>query len=247
MAEFITISSYVFAFFVSLWFGNFITSFYFRIPRGIPLNGKSHPPMCSTCSVKLKYPDYGPLYYYLFRGKCCKVCGAKIPPEYFFIELFTAIACISIFILHGVSEKSSFMIFVVLSYILALLINTNHGRIPEKSLWISFVASISYVIFSLKYEISVLYIIITNVAVGFTFAMILQKLVLKKQLPEGYMPMIAMIAMVQTKGISILMFFLILIMITIFRKIPLKYFMSIMILSCIGILISDVSFPYLEL
>ena len=136
---------------------------------------------------------------------------------------------------------------ILRSFFLALLINTNHGRIPEKSLWISFVASISYVIFSLKYEISVLYVIITNVAIGFTFAMILQKLVLKKQLPEGYMPMIAMIAMVQTKGISILMFSLILIMITIFRKIPLKYFMSIMILSCIGILISDVSFPYLEL
>jgi prepilin signal peptidase PulO-like enzyme (type II secretory pathway) len=247
MTEFITIASYIFAFFVSLWFGNFITSFYFRIPRGIPLNGKSHPPMCSTCGVKLKYPDYGPLYYYLFRGKCCKICGAKIPSEYFFIELFTAITCIFIFILHGVSEKSSFMIFIALSYILAFLINTNHGRIPEKSLWLSFIASVAYMIFSLKYEISVLYIIITNVAVGFIFGMILQKLVVKKQLPEGYMPMIAMIAMVQTKGISILMFSLVLIMITTLRKIPLKYFMSIMILCCLGILISDVSFPYLEL
>lgn len=128
----INIISYIFAFFVSLWFGNFITSFYFRIPRSIPLNGRTHPPMCSTCGVHLKYPDYGPLYHYIFRGKKCNICGSVIPPEYFFIELFTGIACLLVFILHGVSEKASLMILAMLTYILAFLINAKHGRIPEK-------------------------------------------------------------------------------------------------------------------
>ncbi|MFT4967457.1 MAG: hypothetical protein ACI9CD_000464 [Candidatus Deianiraeaceae bacterium] len=246
--DFLPIIAYIFAFFVSLWFGNFITSFYFRIPRGISLNGKENPPMCSTCGIRLKYPDYGPLYYYIFRGKSCKTCGAPIPPEYFFIELFTALTCLTTFAVHGVSEKSCLMVFVILSYILALLINASHGKVPEKSLWIAFLATIAYTFYSLKFEQSVMYIIVTNSAFGFAFGMILQKLIIKKPLPQGYMPILALISIIQTKGLSVLMFTIAFILIAIFhKKIALKHFMNGVIAIALVLLILDISYPYLEL
>ena len=239
--------SYIFAFFTSLWFGNFITSFYFRIPRGIPLNGKTHPPMCSTCNTRLKYPDYGPLYYYVFRAKFCKICKSPISPEYFFIELCTALICISVFAVHGVSEKSCLMVFVTLAYILTYLINTKHGVIPEKALWITLTAVLPYTFWSLKFEPSILYTIIIHLPFGFCFGMILQRFILKKQLPEGYMPMLAMISITQTQGMSVLLFGLMLVLITTFRKIDIKHFMNGMLATSLVLVIMDVSFPYLSL
>lgn len=238
---------YAFLFLVTLWLGNFLTSFYFRIPRNIPLNGKTNPPMCSTCGVKLKYPDYGPLYYRIFRGKFCKVCNASIPSEYFFIELFTGVIGLLVFILYGITEKSCFMVFVVISSILVFLINLKHEKIPEKALWIQFVSSVVYVVYSLKYEPSIMYIIITNVAIGFVFAMILEKIILKKDLPEGYKPMFALISLLHLKEISLGIFLIILIMIIFFRKINIKYFMSFAIVMSTIVLISNISFPYLEI
>ncbi len=233
-------------FFSSLWFGNFITSFYFRIPRGISLNGKTHPPMCSNCGVKLKYPDYGPLYYYLFRGKSCKVCGALIPKEYFFIELFTAITALITFLMHGLNDKSCFMIFVILSLILAMLINMKHGKIPEKSLWISTVAILCYDMFSLKYEADILYLIIINASIGFFAAGIFSKLVKTKY--EGYIPMIALLGTLHSPIVSACLFGGTFIAIFVLKnKVQVKHFMTFLLFASIVTVISNVSFPLLEL
>lgn len=257
--------AYVFIFFVCIWFGNFITSFYFRIPRNIPLNGRTHPPMCSTCGIRLRYPDYGPLYHYIFRGKKCKICGSLIPKEYFYIELLTGLACLSVFAIHGITEKSCFMVLTILTYILCLLINIRHGFIPEKAIWLTFVTTISYTIFSLKNEDMILYTIITNVAIGFIFGFIFKKIIegefgIKKHIsadnsqsvqntdsiPQGYLQIFALISLVHTKGISIILFgiafFLLLT-----KKVNIRYVFSSMLAVSILIVISDVSFPYLKL
>lgn len=256
---------YVFILFVCFWFGNFITSFYFRIPRNIPLNGKMYPPMCSTCGVRLKYPDYGPLYHYIFRGKKCKICGAPIPKEYFYIELFTGLICLSVFVLHGITEKSCFMVLTVLTYILCFLINVRHGFIPEKAIWLTLVSTITYVTFSLKNENDILYTIITNVSVGFIFGFILKKLIEgnfgikgylhsgrpakndeKGSIPQGYLPMLAIISLVHTKGISIGLFTIsFLALLT--KKVSIRNLFSAMFALSVLIIISDISFPYLEL
>lgn len=247
MQNLLTYTIYFFIFFTTLWFGNFLTSFYFRIPRSIPLNGKTNPPMCSTCNIKLKYPDYGPLFYYLFKGRACKICNSPIPAEYFFIELLTALACCSIFVINGISEKSFLMSFTLLGNILCFLINTKHGRIPEKSLWIAFVATVAFLFFSLKFQGSVLFILTTHALIGFLFALALQKAT-QKQLPEGYTPMFALLAMCQTQGLSVLIFTVFGIFIAIFgRKIPLKFFISGIILTFSVFMSLDVSLPFLEL
>lgn len=255
---------YVFIFFVCLWFGNFITSFYFRIPRNIPLNGKTHPPMCSTCKVRLKYPDYGPLYYYIFRSKKCKVCGSPIPAEYFWIELLTATTLLTVFFFHGITEKACFMALCITTLILCFLINCKHGFIPEKALWLTFVATAVYVVFSLKNENDILYMLITNASIGFIFGFILKKYVegnfgLKQQiygngdieqkqnqLPQGYVAILAIISMLHTNGVSILLFTLVYLLLMT-KRIKLKYLISIVIGMSILVTITDISFPYLSL
>lgn len=254
---------YVFIFFVCLWFGNFITSFYFRIPRNIPLNGKTHPPMCSTCKVRLKYPDYGPLYHYIFRSKKCKVCSSPIPAEYFWIELCTAITLLTVFFFHGITEKACFMALAVTTLILCFLINAKHGTIPQTALWLAFVAISVYTVFSLKNENDILYTIVTNSSIGFVFGFILKKHVEGNfglqsqvygngdvsqgvQISEGYVPMLALVALLHTKGITITLFGLIyLALLT--KKVSLKHLISIILAFSIVIIIMDISFPYLEL
>jgi hypothetical protein len=133
---------YILAFIVSIWIGNFITSFYYRIPRGLILNGRQSPPMCSNCFTKLKYPDYGPLYYYLIKGKFCKVCGVKIPKEYFFIELGVGFTIILNFLFNGIGEYSVVNTFFITAIILNFLINLKHEMLYDRSLMILLVFAI---------------------------------------------------------------------------------------------------------
>jgi hypothetical protein len=130
---------YFFAFFVSLWIGNFLTSFYYRIPRGISLNGRKVPPMCSSCGVKLKYPDYGPLYYYLIKSKTCKVCGVKVPGIYCFIELFVAIILITNFCMNGLNELSVITAFTIACLVLNAMINYTFSQL--------YVVSVTFMLF----------------------------------------------------------------------------------------------------
>jgi prepilin signal peptidase PulO-like enzyme (type II secretory pathway) len=246
----VTIITYIFMFSASLWFGNFITSFYFRIPRGIPLNGRTHPPMCSTCGVKLKYPDYGPLYYYLFRGKCCKVCGSEIPKEYFIMELLAAITIMTAFVVHGLSDKSCFMVFTIIALILNITINAKNGRLPEKSLWILLVAVLVYVMFSFKYESDILFLLITNAAVGFFASGIFAK-VLKTERPEGYIPAIAILGILHSPTVSSCLFGGTIVALFVSQKlkrnIAIKHFMTFLLASSIVIVIANISFPLLIL
>lgn len=239
---------YGFLFFVSLWFGNFITSFYFRIPRGISLNGRTNPPMCSNCGVKLKYPDYGPLYYYLFKGRACKICGSKIPFEYFFIETITAVMCLVAFLMNGLVEGTFLMIFVLLSYILVFVINLKHGEVPEKALWIATTATVIYVVYSFKFETSLLFLMATRLLIGFAFAFVIQKIILQKRMPPGYTPMFAVLSMVQLHAISLLVFVIMAIIALVFRrKITQKYLMSETLIIFTTLLILNPSTPFLQL
>jgi len=171
---------YTMAFVVSLWVGNFLTSFYFRIPRGITLNGKKMPPMCSNCKTRLKYPDYGPLYYYLIKSKVCKVCGVKISSMYFFIELSTALLLIANFYLNGINEGTVISAFFIAAIILTLLINLEHNQCYQLSnTMLLFCALVRGVYLSTHGEF--LYDITFSAFVGLFFSILLGK-----RLPQNY-------------------------------------------------------------
>lgn len=165
---------YAIAFLVSVWIGNFATTFYFRIPRGIPLNGRTNPPMCSNCKTRLRYPDYGPLYYYLFKSKSCKKCGAKIPFEYTLIELIFAFVLVFHFAINGITEQTIIEAFLMAAILLILVINLKHKEIYEKTLWILVVPSLlrAFYIYQSHPE-QLLYQLTFSMFIGFVLSFII--------------------------------------------------------------------------
>lgn len=85
-----------FLFFVlGLVFGSFLTSFTYRVPRGIDFfHGRSY---CPKCRVKIPAWANIPLFSYLFlRGKCVR-CKGKISIRYPLIELISGISFLYIY------------------------------------------------------------------------------------------------------------------------------------------------------
>ncbi len=54
------------------------------------LRGRSH---CDSCGHVLGVADLIPLFSWLFLKGRCRYCGEKVPPESFFTELISGIAC----------------------------------------------------------------------------------------------------------------------------------------------------------
>ena len=163
---------YIFSFIVSIWIGNFLTSFYYRIPRGITLDGKKMPPMCSTCGTRLYYPDYGPIYYYLFKAKSCKVCGAKVPVVYFFMELFIGAILILNFYFNDVNELSVISCFVIAALILNAMINFSHNQLYQLSLTMLLFCGIIRGV-EISNHVEYLYDIAKSAGVGLIFSFLL--------------------------------------------------------------------------
>lgn len=123
--------------------GNFLTSFFFRVPRFIPLNGLERPPSCSFCGARLKYPAYTPFYSFFigFKAKCCH---AKIPVVYTMIELFTGVFSVIFFKTQGFSALNVSKFFFIIFFFLISLIFFYHKRIYEKLNWILFTFALTY-------------------------------------------------------------------------------------------------------
>lgn len=118
-----------------LWAGGFLTTFYFRIPRKIPINGFSNPPACDTCGAKIKFPNYFPGYMFFFGGRKCKDCGMKIPIIYFIIEFGVMAILLANFAINfehyevGIQES-----FLIWSIILTLLLYIEHEKVYYKGI-----------------------------------------------------------------------------------------------------------------
>ena len=127
---------FIACFFLGAIFGNILTTLFFRIPRGVPINGLEQPPMCSSCKTRLKYPYYAPFFQAIFKGLKCFACGAKIPVIYTLIELSVALFCAFFFTLNPMN--SFFMVkFLAISILfLSILLYYKHGKIYEKTNWL---------------------------------------------------------------------------------------------------------------
>ena len=112
--------------FLSIQAGNIVTSFYYRLPRGITVNGRKSPPMCSSCGVKLSRFDFGPIYYLPFKNKSCKSCGAKFLKKYLWIEIILPILLILNFIRTGINQSSAIEALCIIMLFLNLAIYIKH-------------------------------------------------------------------------------------------------------------------------
>lgn len=122
--------------FIFIWFGNFLTTFYYRIPRNIPVNGITNPPMCSNCGTKIKWPYFGPLIAFILTDGTCKICKSKIPKEYLYIEIGTTLILFVNFLTKGFTGNIVAQTLFIWSLIMAALINYKHRTVHEKTTWI---------------------------------------------------------------------------------------------------------------
>jgi prepilin signal peptidase PulO-like enzyme (type II secretory pathway) len=125
------IINYIIAGYFGLIIGNFATSFYFRVPRNIPLMGfnyvNSIPPRCSTCNHHLKLKEYIPLFGYIFCNGRCNYCGVKIDFSYFIIEILSLF--LSLFCYYSFNFLDWYIIFVlfgIVSLMMSLNLNSSH-------------------------------------------------------------------------------------------------------------------------
>ncbi|GEM47659.1 prepilin peptidase [Deinococcus cellulosilyticus] len=83
---------YVVLFFVlGAFVGGHLNRLIHRIPRGEALGGPSHC-LHESCKHPLGLSEQIPLISYLSQGGKCRHCGKRIPPRYFWVELFTAVS-----------------------------------------------------------------------------------------------------------------------------------------------------------
>ncbi|WP_236870357.1 prepilin peptidase [Candidatus Bandiella numerosa] len=127
----VDIINYIIAGYFGLIIGNFATSFYFRVPRSVPLMGFNYenpiPPRCSTCNHCLKLKEYIPIFGYIFCKGRCNYCGAKIDFSYFIIEilsLFLSLFCYYSF--NFLDWHIIFVLFGIVSLMMYLNLNSSH-------------------------------------------------------------------------------------------------------------------------
>jgi hypothetical protein len=143
-------------FFLGAIFGNILTTFFFRIPRNIPINGIQQPPMCSSCGIKIKYPYYAPFFQAILKGLKCFSCGAKIPIIYTAIEALSGIFCVIYF---SIFKLESFYIIKFLSVLIFGLISLLHyktSKFYEKLNWLFLTLSLCLLSFNLNFKSIVL-------------------------------------------------------------------------------------------
>jgi hypothetical protein len=138
----------VFIWLASLWFcgwlGNFCTTLFFRVPRAIPLNGQDFPPMCSNCSVRIRWPDYAPFFYYPIKPRTCRSCNAIVPKVYLVLEVCIAALALLTLVLNGFNEVSLVKCLIVAILSTIVFINIYHNRVYEKTLWMLAILLVIY-------------------------------------------------------------------------------------------------------
>lgn len=88
-----TLTAYILTitFFLGCCLGSFTDCLAIRLLSGESvLRGRSH---CDSCGHVLGVADLVPLFSWLFLKGRCRYCGAKVPAECFFVELFAGIGC----------------------------------------------------------------------------------------------------------------------------------------------------------
>ena len=79
--------------------GSFINCMADRIPRGVSL--RKPPSYCDSCHTTLTPPELVPLASWLIQRGRCKHCGAGIPARNFWLEVFTTLTPVALFLLLG--------------------------------------------------------------------------------------------------------------------------------------------------
>lgn len=202
------ILAYISIFWIGVIFGNLATTFFFRIPRGIPLNGLERPPMCSYCGVRLYYPTYVPFYQILFGGGKCKNCHAKIPIIYSGIELLTGICAALFFYFASFNFMSVLQFLIVLVMSIKSLIFFHSQKIYEKLNWMLLSLTLLLTFFVYPKTETWLDYLLQSIVVGILCLMIFKRLYKEVEIED--IMLILIISMLVKKLLFVFIFAIIL-------------------------------------
>jgi leader peptidase (prepilin peptidase)/N-methyltransferase len=109
--------------------GSFINVVVDRIPRGQSIvTPRSY---CAECKHDLAPKDLIPLFSYIWLRGRCRYCGVAVPIRLFLVELATGALFIFLFFFYGINWQLAFAIFYSSILICLLLIDLEHGILPN--------------------------------------------------------------------------------------------------------------------
>lgn len=100
--------------------GSFLNVVLYRFNTGKGLGGRSK---CSSCKRVLSARDLFPIVSWIFLGGKCRTCESKISSQYVFVEIFTAILFLFVYLRNASLLEQSPIVFAVSTSISLLIMS----------------------------------------------------------------------------------------------------------------------------
>lgn len=126
--------------------GSFLGSFSFRFPKRISIvKGRS---FCPKCKSKISWFDNIPVFSYLMLNAKCRSCKEKISLRYPFIEIFSSIFFLLIY-LHFQTDLFKVILYCFFYFLAAAvtIIDLEEGIIPDEFVFVGVGIAFFYVLF----------------------------------------------------------------------------------------------------
>jgi len=128
MSETIIIGGFLFL--LGAIIGSFLNVCIVRMPHEKSVvKPRSH---CVECKKKIPWFDNIPLVSYLVLGGRCRYCQANFSFRYFFIELFTAVMFVLMYLYFGLDILLVPYLVMVCGFIVATMVDFGHRIIPDE-------------------------------------------------------------------------------------------------------------------
>lgn len=153
-------------FFFGAIIGSFLNVCIDRIPNEESI---AYPPShCGNCKTMLKPWDMIPLFSWLLLGGKCRYCKSKVSVQYFFMEVFTGILFLFLYLKFGFTYNFiKFMAFTSILLVIAI-IDFKTQDVYDSTIVVGIVMGILFLVgeYLLKIEVNLLSIVLGAVIPG---------------------------------------------------------------------------------
>ena len=165
----------IFIFILGLCVGSFLNVLIYRLPRSLPLTGRS---FCPKCKKKISWHDNVPLLSFLLLKGRCRACHSHISVQYPVVELVTGVLFIWVWwwVKGWCGETLNCYIvillycYIVASLVVIFFIDLKHQIIPDQIIYPAVFISFLYQI--TNYQLLITNYLITAFVAAFFFLLL---------------------------------------------------------------------------